>query len=594
MALTPDDDRISAYLDGELTPEQRIAFEVELADAPVVQRLVEELGGLKQRVHELPSVGVRINLAPEILARLPQVNLTKRASSKRQRESGFAMGRRTAAGLLGTLAIMTLAVGTTLWWQTPRQRFQSEMLVLESRSEQEPFDLAMRDAGSARFTAEPPGSRMSSQLLPESEAPKAPLTKSMMASGATGVRPGEPADAFLGTAVELNRTRKWAQTLAAPQGAIVESNLPGQQVLTSLYLQNTKPPNTNLPNSSPTSEMIPIELYCVSVPQTAQMLATSLGNHGIVMMNDLRSVADSQTSVAVDGTMHNFKMSVTSEPIGRPGGAAAPSSAPDEFGAAASSTPPSVTRKAAAESASDSTKLMAGTDLDADGFRREGEVAMYVDAPASQMLQFLVETEQQSAVSKLMINHLEPVYFFDSSAQQNASQVKEDRERTQDPEPVTQAESMAKRDAKDKADDPSDRRGNPLPLERDNATASQGQAAWLELDFASSQTQNVPPSAVYGLTAGSARRGYQLQTPLRDSSLRSEDSSSLSQISEPAQTELSSAAPSSRMSYLPQVEESQTQTSRLEMEPRWRVLLILRPQTEPPADVPPAPALPEE
>lgn len=50
------DDRCSAYLDDELTPDERAAFEAELATSPQLRAELEEVRGVRTFVRGLPSL----------------------------------------------------------------------------------------------------------------------------------------------------------------------------------------------------------------------------------------------------------------------------------------------------------------------------------------------------------------------------------------------------------------------------------------------------------------------------------------------------------------------------------------------------------
>ena len=50
-----DDERLSAYLDDELSAEERAAIEARLADDPAAKRLLHELQSVSQAVQALPQ-----------------------------------------------------------------------------------------------------------------------------------------------------------------------------------------------------------------------------------------------------------------------------------------------------------------------------------------------------------------------------------------------------------------------------------------------------------------------------------------------------------------------------------------------------------
>lgn len=61
----PDDDRISAYLDDELSPGERRAFEEELATSPELVAQVRSVGFLRSALRDLPEVESPVDLVAE-------------------------------------------------------------------------------------------------------------------------------------------------------------------------------------------------------------------------------------------------------------------------------------------------------------------------------------------------------------------------------------------------------------------------------------------------------------------------------------------------------------------------------------------------
>lgn len=61
----PDDDRVSAYLDDELSPAERRAFEQELAASPELEAQVRSVGSLRSALRELPEVEPPVDLVAE-------------------------------------------------------------------------------------------------------------------------------------------------------------------------------------------------------------------------------------------------------------------------------------------------------------------------------------------------------------------------------------------------------------------------------------------------------------------------------------------------------------------------------------------------
>ncbi len=68
-----DDELLSAYLDGELTDEERAAVEARIANDPDAQQLLQQLRGVSQAVQKLPLEPVGRDLRDEILRRAESV-----------------------------------------------------------------------------------------------------------------------------------------------------------------------------------------------------------------------------------------------------------------------------------------------------------------------------------------------------------------------------------------------------------------------------------------------------------------------------------------------------------------------------------------
>ncbi len=64
-----DDELLSAYLDGELTADERAAVEARLATDPAAQQLLHELRSVSQSVQALPIETLGRDFSEEILSR---------------------------------------------------------------------------------------------------------------------------------------------------------------------------------------------------------------------------------------------------------------------------------------------------------------------------------------------------------------------------------------------------------------------------------------------------------------------------------------------------------------------------------------------
>ena len=70
------DERISAYLDGQLPPDERSQFEDELARNGELRQVVEELRGLHDSLQELPRHRLNDDFAMQVLRRAERAVLS--------------------------------------------------------------------------------------------------------------------------------------------------------------------------------------------------------------------------------------------------------------------------------------------------------------------------------------------------------------------------------------------------------------------------------------------------------------------------------------------------------------------------------------
>src|SRR6478735_5870349 len=78
----PGDELLSAYLDGELSADERAAIEARLATDPAAQQLLHELRSVSQSVQALPTESLGRDLSEEVIrrAREAKVELVVRGS----------------------------------------------------------------------------------------------------------------------------------------------------------------------------------------------------------------------------------------------------------------------------------------------------------------------------------------------------------------------------------------------------------------------------------------------------------------------------------------------------------------------------------
>ncbi|WP_459555248.1 anti-sigma factor family protein [Lacunimicrobium album] len=649
MKLTPDDDRISAYLDGELSPEERAAFEAELATSPEVRRLVDELGGLKRRVNELPTVGVKVNLAPEILKRIEaqrsgtpvaasasQSPTSQTASEKihfgnvnqsKSTSSWYGRSRRAMAMLIGSLAVVVVAVGTTMWWQVQHEQ-------------------NLGDANESYF-----GVALNSEQAPDVsthlEMASAPMADVMMSRTDLQQQLDVDPAALLAQVPQLNSRNKWATIMPAPEGPVVESQMQSDQVVNNIYIQNT----------NPTSELIPVEVYCDSVPATVRGLERSLARNGIALQNNFSEsmlAASEQDSVSGQYKSRQYKTSIPEEPT-EAADANVDGVSTMMSGSPAMAPAPEMTSPARMNELVE-TEPEQLSDVSITQ-RENGDVAVYVDAPASQVLRFLADAEQQQDVSKLMFNNIEPVQVTTFAATTSpaaatdfanpdaamtnfhmagtppvdipAAQPQNTRMMKSNvlPKQAYEAESTtsaAGQVLENKAESfagiaGSSPAGAMMDSQADSPQMQVGQATWMELPRPSAAVRD---NRSIGLERRQVQAPLQIAMPItatpenQPASTPWSDRENLTRgvPSLPDNLSLSESVTSNgrevpgaqaRGGYSPKMQDdvrygtvlseaAGSSTPVNAAEPRWRVLLILKPQSTSNPNVPPPPAMPEQ
>ena len=106
-----DDELLSAYLDDELTPEERARVEERMAADPRARQLLEELRAVSRAMKELPPATLGTDLRETVLRRAERAMLVsgERASARglnevrpqnslRPIETGLVLGRCGARG----------------------------------------------------------------------------------------------------------------------------------------------------------------------------------------------------------------------------------------------------------------------------------------------------------------------------------------------------------------------------------------------------------------------------------------------------------------------------------------------------------------
>jgi|GEM_PF-1645655 len=149
----PDNERLSALLDGELTEEERAALEQELAASPQLQQELDELRRISVAVKELPQVPAPSSLHGAVMAEIQQ---TIKPGNDRPAGSGRAGGRPGLSRLIGLSAAVALAVGAAVWFGQERgqQVAENDGTAPEIRSVQQVRPQALANRAEYRGAAD--------------------------------------------------------------------------------------------------------------------------------------------------------------------------------------------------------------------------------------------------------------------------------------------------------------------------------------------------------------------------------------------------------------------------------------------------------
>lgn len=219
MAQTPEQlDRLTAYLDGQLSPEERAEVEALLERDPEARKLLDELRRTSELVGSLPRATAPTGFNDRLIERLERQALLG--------DESFAptSGRRVlswARGIAAAASIALVAAGG--WWFWPRgemgmneptllatvERADAEKSMARSASPAdeilkpaapaESFDRddapADRAAGESREDVGKMGRIAMRSLLAESSSTAAPAAAAVAASQPTSRPAGQPASA---------------------------------------------------------------------------------------------------------------------------------------------------------------------------------------------------------------------------------------------------------------------------------------------------------------------------------------------------------------------------------------------------------------
>jgi hypothetical protein len=146
------DELISAYLDGELSPAEKVRVEEQLMDSPEHRRLFEELKSLRRSLQSLPAESLDDDFAArvlrraerELLADVPPVDKAKPNAADRGVNAGGALlrsERGVRRGLLWSIAATAAAVGLVVFGPLFNDRTREV-----SQRHQDPVDAELKPA----------------------------------------------------------------------------------------------------------------------------------------------------------------------------------------------------------------------------------------------------------------------------------------------------------------------------------------------------------------------------------------------------------------------------------------------------------------
>ncbi len=422
MPLLPDDDRISAYLDGELASEERRVFERELEASPEVARLISEFTGMSMRLRQLPMASpVGVDLTESVLAGLPVTPVTAAQSlaasgtgtlNRRMVSSGTLARRtmmwRTMMTVFSTAAVFFVAVGTMMWfsqWGQPQSGGlqKIEMSMAANEKAEDTLDASIGFSGvrtdTTAITPVPLGlAKEGDDVIAVLPMPATAIVMSNLQEMDSAVM------AFMGggenplmqefydrtqaaSVTELNRTNKWSNTLSADLGnVVVDHSLAARDLIGFLC-----PDPQQRAQEEP---VVSIDVYCQSVTVAAIELQTNCDVNGIVLQNTL-------VPTLAESSQHQESKS-DEDQKNQPSSSMVATSIDDKTktrGQAGAGENESIVSRIANDSPVLKTEVMRSGVADDDG-----DLFVLIDAPASQMFRFLVDTEQSNEVSELSIN----------------------------------------------------------------------------------------------------------------------------------------------------------------------------------------------
>jgi hypothetical protein len=203
MENAAENERLSAYLDGELTAAEQARVEQLLAASPAARQLLDELRTLSTTLQSLPQEKLGEDLGPLVLRLAERRMLTEPPSADAQAQPAkfpLPSWRETLRGMLGPRALLwsglAVAIAVMLMlWHEPEQAAKRELAKGQPpAAAQSPAPSAARDENANEKLADQPEA-VSLQAAPGSpaEAPR----KNFAAEKRSG-RVGEPSGLAVG------------------------------------------------------------------------------------------------------------------------------------------------------------------------------------------------------------------------------------------------------------------------------------------------------------------------------------------------------------------------------------------------------------
>ena len=135
MKNAAENERLSAYLDGELTAAEQAQMEQLLAASPAARQLLDELRTLSTTLQSLPQQKLGEDLGPQVLRLAERRMLTEPPSADAQAQPAklpLPSWRETLRGMLGPRALvwsgLAVAIAVMMMlWDRPEQGANREI-----------------------------------------------------------------------------------------------------------------------------------------------------------------------------------------------------------------------------------------------------------------------------------------------------------------------------------------------------------------------------------------------------------------------------------------------------------------------------------